>query len=112
MAEHLYKLKEFDQSLRKYLNVLYLDINGPNNVSFFNGKPNLNERAFNPQEPNAFIASGIIKRIVLLKEKRVCIDTEELKILFLEESSQVYEAVKTPLTPERALQTLVEKNVF
>lgn len=34
MAEHLYKLKEFDQSLRKYLNVLYLDINGPNNVSF------------------------------------------------------------------------------
>ncbi|MEK4513957.1 hypothetical protein NSS64_01650 [Paenibacillus sp. FSL H8-0122] len=112
MAEHLYKLKEFDQSLRKYLNVLYLDVNGPSNATWFNGKPNLNERAFNPLEPIAFIAPGIIKRIVLLKDKRVCIDNEELKILFLEESSQVYAALKTPITPEKALQTLVEKDVF
>ncbi|WP_025692799.1 hypothetical protein [Paenibacillus zanthoxyli] len=112
MAEHLYKLKEFDQSLRTYLNVLYLDLNGPNNAAFFNGKPNLDERAFDPRETNAFIAPGIIKRIVLLKEKRVCINTEELKILFLEESSQVYVSLKTPLTHEKAWQSLLEKNIF
>ncbi|MFD0619681.1 hypothetical protein ACFQZR_19620 [Paenibacillus sp. GCM10027629] len=112
MAEHLYKLKKYELSLRSYLNVLYLDLNGPNNAGFMNGKPDLDARAFDPREPNTFIAPGIIKRIVLLKEKRVPINEEEVKKLFIEEASQVYASIKTPLTPEKAWQSLLKKDQF
>lgn len=71
MAEHLYKLKNFDLSLRTYLEVLYLDLNGPNNAARVNGKYPLGnyEKAFEPNSGNVFLAPGIIKRIVLLKNK-------------------------------------------
>ncbi|WP_342478971.1 hypothetical protein NYE24_14545 [Paenibacillus sp. FSL H7-0350] len=69
-------------------------------------------RAFDPREPYAFIAPGIIKRIVLLKNKRVGIGVEELKALFLEEASQVYTLLKTPLTPENAWNAIVNKSIF
>ncbi|WP_026673977.1 hypothetical protein [Alkalihalobacterium bogoriense] len=112
MAENLYKIPKYDLSLRHYLGVLYIDLNGPNNVMTIDGKPYEDGVDFDPTEPNAFIAPGIIKRIVLLKDKRVPMSHEEVRELFLDEAGQIHTSIRTPLSPEEAWERLKEKEEY
>ncbi|PIC63155.1 hypothetical protein CSV79_13145 [Sporosarcina sp. P13] len=113
MAEHLYRLESYDLSLRTYLEVLYLDLNGPKNAGKINGQYHLgkHEKVFDPQG-FAFVAPGIIKRIVLLKNKRIPTNDKQVKTLFIENGEQIYHALQLPLSPSLAWSNFEADNLF
>jgi len=112
MAEHLYSEKDYELSLRHYLGVLYLDLNGPNNVGYVNGKPYLDGRTKEFDPKDSFMAPGIMKRIILLKDKRIPMDNESVKNLFLDEAGQIYASIQPPLSPEQAWKKFEKTDEF
>ncbi|PLS17636.1 hypothetical protein CVD28_11640 [Bacillus sp. M6-12] len=107
MAEHLYKLKKYELSLRTYLEVLYIDVNGPNNAGKINGQYEFHVRQdfrpFNPNDKsNTFLAPGVVKRVLIITSKRFPMDKESLQELFMHQCDNVFKALALLLTPEEA----------
>ncbi len=109
MAEILRSEMKLKDALRTYLEVCYLDLNGPNNTGGMNDPELLKE--FPPFDPNrdSFLAPGVIdliKRIVLKLE----LSKDEIKQIFTEHNSRMEKSLRLPLSPEKAWQSL-EKEI-
>jgi DNA-directed RNA polymerase subunit RPC12/RpoP len=109
MGEILRGEMKLKDALRAYLEVCYLDLNGPNNTGGMNDPELLKE--FPPFDPNrdSFLAPGVIdliKRIVL-KSK---LNKDEIKKIFIEHNSRIEKSLRLPLSVEKAWQSL-EKEI-
>lgn len=101
MAESLKKENKLQNALETYLEVLYLDQNGPNNRESIKNDTQL-LREFPPFDPSSvFIAPGIVDRVRIL-EKKLKITLNEIREIFLKHNQQIKEALRTPTTPEEA----------
>ncbi|MCX6730941.1 MAG: hypothetical protein NTZ55_03765 [Candidatus Roizmanbacteria bacterium] len=95
MGDILRKEMKLKQALETYLEVCYLDVNGPAN----NGGMNDSEfPSFDP-DSNAFVAPGIIEYIQRINRKlNLPIDT--IKQTYIESNKKVYASLKLPLSPD------------
>lgn len=96
MAEILRKEGRLKDSLAKYLEVFYIDINGPRNIGgWLPPRPD----PFSPKD--AFLAPGIFHKVSSLVEK-LSLTTPELANLYQEISERNYDALKLLVPPEVA----------
>ncbi len=101
MAEILRGEMKLKEALRTYLEVCYLDLNGPSNTGGMRDPELLKE--FPPFDPNrdSFLAPGVIdliKRIVL----KLKLSKDEVRQIYLEHNSRVGQSLKLPLSPEKS----------
>ncbi|AZV42012.1 hypothetical protein BAOM_1402 [Peribacillus asahii] len=114
MAEHLYKLKKYELAFIMYLEVLYIDVNGPNNAGKINGRYEFEVRAnfmpFNPKDKgNTFVAPAILKRVNFIRTSKHPIDSEKIKELFMYQCEQVHHSLNLPITPQEAWDKLKDE---
>lgn len=100
MAEILRKEGKLETALATNLEVCYLDLNGPNNLG---GIPMdaeiLSEFPTFDPERSAFLAPGMIDR-VKRAVKKMDINEDRVREIFLKEANQAYSSLKLPLEPE------------
>ena len=100
MAGILRKEKKPKEALRTYLEVCYLDINGPMNRGGINDPQLLKEYPpFDPKQ--AFLAPGVTGEIQDLVEE-LGLQTEEVKSLFSETAKISHNALKLSIDPTKA----------
>lgn len=109
MAEILRGEMKLKDALRTYLEVCYLDLNGPNNTGGMNDPELLKE--FPPFDPNrdSFLALGVIdliKRIVL----KLKLSQDEIKQIYIEHNLRIEKSLRLPLSAEKSWQSL-EKEI-
>jgi DNA-directed RNA polymerase subunit RPC12/RpoP len=105
MAEILRGEMRLKEALRTYFEVYYLDLNGPNNLGGITDPEILKEfPAFNPED-FGFLAPGISELIALLA-KRLNLNKEELKKIFIENNSRVEKYLRLSISPEQAWLSL------
>lgn len=113
MAEILRKESKLEDALQIYLEVCYLDLNGPSNVGKIDDnildpklfKPELLKEypelleGFPPFDPDSFssLSSGILNRIKRII-KRLEIDKEKVKDIFLTHNSEIESSIGLPLS--------------
>ncbi|HDH28098.1 MAG TPA: hypothetical protein ENH13_03090 [Euryarchaeota archaeon] len=99
MAEILRKEIKLKNALQTYLEVCYLDLNGPNNRGGMNDPELLKE--FPPFDPknSAFLAPGVVDRVKRIIEK-LKLGRDEVKQMFVEHNSRIEKSLKLPLSPE------------
>jgi len=109
MAEILRGEMKLKDALRTYLEVCYIDLNGPNNTGGMNDPELLKEfPPFNPKD-FSFLAPGVIdliKRIVL----KLKLDKDEIKQIFVEHNSRIEKSLRLPISAEKSWQAL-EKEI-
>lgn len=101
MAEFLKKEKKLKNALETYLEVLYLDQNGPANNESIKDNPEF-LREHPPFDPKlASVAPGVIDcvRMILEKFKMKLNDVEKIFILH---NKRIHVSLKTPITPDKA----------
>lgn len=104
MAESLRKEKRLGNALETYLEVCYLDLNGPMNVIAGSSPEILKE--FPPFDPSiSFIAPGVIKRITIIV-KKLGFDNEKLRTIFLTHNESIQNSLKLPVTPVACWQKI------
>jgi hypothetical protein len=99
MAEILRKKDmRLEPALRTYLEVSYLDFNGPNNLGEMRGSGlSKDVPAFNPNQ--GFLEPGVGDEIEeIMKELKF--NKDRVKLIFVEHNSRVFKPWKLPLTPE------------
>src|SRR3989344_380016 len=109
MAEILRGEMKLKDALKTYLEVCYLDLNGPNNTGGMNNPELLKE--FPPFDPNrdSSLAPGVIdliKRIVL----KLNLSKDEVKQIYIEHNSRSEKSLRLPLSAEKSWQSL-EKEI-
>lgn len=105
MAEVLSAESRFKQALLTYLEVTYLDINGPCNTSGYSSK---DFPAF--QKTHAMIAPGVITRATKII-KKMDLTEVETKTIFNEIAEINYKNLKLPVKPETAWKE-IKKEIF
>ena len=109
MAEICRKKMKLEQALLFYLEVCYLDLNGPNNTGGINDPELLKiNPPFNPKF--SFLAPAVInfiKRIV----KKLEYSKEKVKSIFMEHNLQVEKSLKLPLSANNCWD-LLEKEIW
>lgn len=105
MAEILRKEGKLESALSTYLEICYLDINGPRNLGGFR---NNQIPSFSPDE--AFLAPGIIKRALSIM-KKLNISEARTKAIFAEIASLNHDNLKLPVSPDEAWINL-RKDLF
>jgi len=110
MAEHLWREKRFKHALITYLEVCFLDTNGPNNLSGINDPDIL--KAFPRFDPTvgSETASGVVDLIKIIANK-LNLTREKIKELFIAYNSRVAQNLKTPLSAEESW-LILEKKLF
>jgi DNA-directed RNA polymerase subunit RPC12/RpoP len=109
MAEILRGEMKLKDALRTYLEVCYIDLNGPNNTGEMNDPELLKEfPPFNPKD-FSFLAPGVIDLIkrIMLKLK---LDKDKIKQIFIEHNSRIEKSLRLPLSAENSWQSL-EKEI-
>lgn len=96
MAEILRKENKLQNALMFYMEVCYLDLNGPNNIG---GIKEYGVEPFSLED--AFLAPGIVKRVKILVNK-LSLDPEEAKGVFIKIAHKVEKNMKLPLSPKLA----------
>jgi hypothetical protein len=101
MAEILRNEMKLEQAFHMYLEVCYLDLNGPNNTGGIDDPEVLEQ--YPPFDPtrHAFLAPGVVK-IVQLVICRLAIGNDKIKSLFVEHNSQIAKSLSLPLSTEDA----------
>lgn len=97
-----------ENALTLYLELLYIDLNGPNNCSSRKNDSELLKKypPFNPNDSgSAFIAPGIINYIKTL-DKNLNLSKEEIKQVFFEHNIEVEKARELPLPVQDAWEKL------
>jgi hypothetical protein len=100
MAQLLRKEKRLELSLRTYLELCYLDLNGPMNPGAI-VDPEL-KKQFPPFDVKmAFLAPGIILGIKKIL-KNTGLDVEQAKVIFFDIANVNHRALKLPVSPSVA----------
>lgn len=109
MAEILRKEMKLEHALQTYLEVCYIDLNGPNNTSGINDLELLKE--FPPFNPRQFasLAPGIID-LVKRTAVKLSFDKNKIKTIFIEHNSRIEKSLRLPVSTENAWQSL-EKEI-
>lgn len=97
MGELLSREGKDKQALETYLWVCYLDLNGPNNNESIKDDPELLKEYPHFSKEVAFLAPGVIQRILSLTEK-LKLSPNDVRKLFIE----VGKREKLPITPNKA----------
>ncbi len=99
MGEILRKEAKLKDALRTYLEVCYLDLNGPNNTGRINDPEFQREfPPFDPTEGNSFIAPGVIDRIQKII-KKLEPEKKTVETNFIKHNSRIQQSLKLPVTP-------------
>lgn len=101
MAEILKKEKKLKQALGYYLEVCYMDLNGPKNLAY-TASSSFSE-AFDPTI--GFFAPGIVYRIKKILEK-LNLGQSDFEEIFFDTTGKIYKSMKLPLAPEKCLEEL------
>lgn len=109
MAEILRGEMKLKDALRTYLEVCYLDLNGPNNTGGMNDPELLKE--FPPFDPrcDSFLAPGVIdliKRIVL----KLKLSEDEVRQIYIDHNLRTEKSLRLPFSAEKSWQSL-EKEI-
>lgn len=105
MAELLVAEEKRRQALDTYLEIAYLDANGPNNLGGTSDPGLL--RQFPPfSADSAFMAPGIVAEIDMLAEELGLADTD-LRAAFLAVAQRVHGDLKLPVSPEEGWRRLL-----
>lgn len=108
MAEFLKREGKLQNSLETYLEVLYLDQNGPENRESIKDNPDL-LREFPMFDSNtAFIAPGIVDQVRIFA-KKLEMTLVEIKQIFIPHNQRIRQALKTPITAEMAWANIESK---
>lgn len=104
MAEILRGEMKLKEALQTYLEVCYLDLNGPNNTGGMNDSELLKEfPSFDVTL--GLIAPDIVDRVrILIKKLNITID--DVKEIFLKHNQRIYENLKLPVNLENAWEKL------
>lgn len=106
MAELLRKEGRLKGALAKYLEVCYLDLNGPENRG---GTPPELLTEYPPFDPkHAMLAPGIVQRVKITATKLRLHETD-IKQLFLEHGKKTRDNLKLPVSPNNCWHKLEEK---
>lgn len=108
MGQILKKANKLDEALSVFLELCYLDLNGPNNCPTSNGKP---DRTFLKEFPlfdpsRGMCPPGILSLIEQLRDA-LKVSESELQKRFLEASTSL-QALKLPVSPGKAWKELAE----
>lgn len=104
MAEFLSKEKKYENALETYLEICYLDLNGPSNMGGINDPAMFKE--FPPFDPKvAFLAPGIIDRIKKII-KKIEFNQEKIKEIYIKHNDKIEKALKLPLSPEKCWESI------
>ena len=104
MAEILRRDNRPEAALYTYLEVCYLDLNGPRNMGGVTDRSIIKE--FPPFDQSmAFLAGGVTGRISSIM-KQLGITLPDVKPKFLEQNTQLRKALKLPLDVEKAWQSI------
>lgn len=105
MAEILLAESKMKQALSMYLEVTYLDVNGPCNTSGYSSKE------FPPfQKSDAMIAPGVINRISKLI-RNLSLSDDDMNSIFHEIAETNYKNLKLPVKPDAAWKK-IKKELF
>lgn len=103
MGDILKKEKKYKDALDLYLEVCYLDLNGPNNCGSMDPEILREFPPFNPKD--GFLAPGVLGYIdkLLQREK---MKKGDIKHRFLEIATNVKNSLRLPVAPEKAWRQL------
>ncbi|MFZ3065655.1 MAG: hypothetical protein WA277_10285 [Nitrospirota bacterium] len=103
IAKLFFKTEKYEAALKEYLEVQFIDLNGPNNAIRMNGVPLKGYPAFAPD--SAFIAPGIVYEIerTLKKLNR---DVASIEDEFISYNEILRKALKLPLSAKTAWEKL------
>lgn len=105
MGEQLSRERRFKGALQHYLDVCYLDLNGPQNLGTRDPQW---LRICPPFEPKTgFLAPGVISLIEDIMVK-IDWDKEDVKRHFLEHNTRIGAGLKCPLAPEKCWPSIDE----
>jgi DNA-directed RNA polymerase subunit RPC12/RpoP len=98
MGDVMKGIPNMQRALEYYLQVCYLDVNGPNNTG---GYQSAEFTAFSPDTGSSFVAPAVIDyiRSIAETEKRPIAQVEQI---FVETNTRLNKKLELPLTPEEA----------
>jgi len=100
MAEFLRKEKKYKKALKKYLEVCYIDLNGPSNMPEESEMTKELKKIVKPFDQEiAFIAPRMIHWIKQIS-KKLELDRKQIEKIFLDHNRRVYESLKLSISPE------------
>ena len=113
MAEILWKTSDPRNALERFLEVCYLDLNGPNNAATVVDEDRVVRHVFlngqSPWEPGfgGFIPATLarVKKLIEVAE----LDREAVQGLFLNGAGSLHGSLRLPVSPERAWQKLARE---
>lgn len=109
MAEILRKESRTSPALELYLEVLYLDVNGPNNTGGIRDPDLLKE--FPPfNKKDAFLAPGVVSRAVAIIQK-LELDDKGAKSIFYKIAERNFTSLRLPVTPDAGWRK-IKKELF
>jgi uncharacterized Zn finger protein (UPF0148 family) len=102
MAEILRKEDRSTTALGFYLEVCYLDLNGPNNTGEITGRELLREYPpWNPKGPTAELAPGVLERAARIIQK-TDLATVTVEEIYRKRASILHTSLRLPLSPASA----------
>jgi len=104
MAEVRRKQDRLREALELYLEVWYLDLNGPNDCWGVSGVRRLYEEA--PFNPVNGLTTPMVARWVNRIAERLLLDARQVELLFAEIATRLYQAMGLPLTPRDAWRSV------
>ena len=109
MAEFLRKENKLANALETFLEIMYLDLNGPENRESIINNPELLKEfpQFDPK--TAFLAPGVIDRVKKIA-KILGFQMEKIREIFTEHNKKIEKALKLSLSTEECWK-LVEKEL-
>lgn len=106
MAEIVRKEKKYQHALHIYLQVCYIDLNGPQNLGGMLAAANRYSMKLEPFKPNmAFLAPGVLERILKVS-KRLSFTKNQIEQEFLNAASQIDKQSQMPKNSNRAWKEL------
>lgn len=110
MAEILRKESQFKQALVAYLEICYIDLNGPSNIGNVPDPEILKEYPPWDYKNLGMLAPGIIERIAKII-KKICIPQDDVKVMFFKQATEIKERLCLPVPVTKAWENL-SKELF
>lgn len=110
MADILRKEMKLKHALQIYLEICYLDLNGPLNMMIGENDNIIFDSEYNkPFDLEcAFLAPGIVDYVKILK-KKLSLNTIDLKNIFIEHNRKIEKSLNLPLSPQDSWVKLEKK---